>query len=265
MKYTASLQMALALTVTCFLPSATLLAGSHKTSGDSGMKENTVKLVSATNVLGYDVFDKEGKKVGDMANFVLDLSEAPRLTHVIVMTGGFLNVGGTNRAVPAKALSWNGERYVLPVDRATFEDAPVLPDNLERFFGRASNLKQLAKNFDVKPMSIDGDILFFDELDFHNIESTESGIIGYLTDVYLTVDHELTPYLIMAPTDPMLDTNTLSRYAIPTTAFVEADDPDLVFDITIEDLLTAGMVESTDGIKAELADRGLAYKLDISQ
>ena len=229
------------------------------------MPKDNVKIVSATTIIGYDVFDTNGEKVGDIANFVLDLQEFPRLTHVIVITGGFLDLGGTKRAVPAKAISWNGERYILSVDKSTFTDAPVLPDNLERFFNRKSHLEKAAEIFKVEPVSIEGNVLFFSQLDFHDIESVESGILGYLTDVYLSVDHGLTPYLIMAPTDPLLDSNTLTRYAIPTTAFVRAEDPDLVFEITIEDLIDTQMTESTESISAEQAGRGLAYKLNLSQ
>lgn len=255
----------MSLIIVCLIPSTTLIAESHKKSGDSAMQKETIKIVSATNILGYDVFDKEGEKVGDMVNFVLDLGDVPRLTHVIVMTGGFLDVGGTKRAVPAEAISWKDDRYVVSVEKAAYTEGTVLPENLDRFFGRKSNIEEVAETFDVEPVSIEGDILFFDRLDFHNVESTESGILGYLTDVYLSVDHELTPYLIIAPTDFMLDTNTVTRYAIPTTEFVRAEGPDLVFDIKIEDLLNADMVESTEAIEAEQLERGLSYKLEVSQ
>jgi sporulation protein YlmC with PRC-barrel domain len=229
------------------------------------LKDETVKVVSANNILGYDVFDTYGHKVGDLVNFVLDLSEAPRLTHVIVMTGGFIDVGGTLRAVPAEAISWNGERYVLSVDDAIFMDATVLPDNLERFFSRSSNIKQVAGDFGVEPRTMEGDILFYDEIEFYDIESTRSGNLGYLTDVYLSVDNDLAPYVVMAPTDIILDNNTLTRYAVPTTELVRVEEPDLVFEITVGDLRDADMTESLDGITARQAERGLAYKVDLSQ
>lgn len=229
------------------------------------LKDETVKVVSARNILGYDVFDTYGEKVGDLVNFVLDLSEAPRLTHVIVMTGGFLDVAGTKRAVPAEAISWNGERYVLSVDDAIFMEATTLPDNLERFFSRSSNIKQVAGDFGVEPRAIEGDTLFYDEVEFFDIESTRSGVLGYVTDIYLSVDNELAPYLVMAPTDIILDNNAMTRYAVPTTELVRVDDPDLVFEITLGDLRDADMAESLGGITARQAERGLAYKVDLSQ
>jgi sporulation protein YlmC with PRC-barrel domain len=229
------------------------------------LKDETVKVVSAKDLMGYDVFDTHGEKVGDIVNFVLDLSEAPRLTHVIVMTGGFLDFGGEKRAVPADAISWKDSQYALSIDKASFMEVNVLPDNLYRFFERKSNISEVANHFGIEPKSISGDALFFSDVDSFDLESTKDGALGYVTDLYLSVDNDLAPYLVMAPTAILLDNNSLNRYALPTTAFVREDGPDLLFDLTIEDLRDADVSELEEGITAKQAEQGLAYKVDLSR
>src|SRR5690606_23024446 len=78
-------------------------------STTSNNQDETVRITRASNLLGTDVISTDGRKVGDIVDFVFDVAQTPHLAYAIVMTGGFLNVGGDTRAVPAQALSTEGD------------------------------------------------------------------------------------------------------------------------------------------------------------
>lgn len=108
-----------------------------------------VKVTRATNYLGSDVIASDGRKVGDIVDFAFDATSRPHLTHVLVMTGGFLDLGGEVRAVPAAAITTQNDQARLQIGSNEYFDVPVLPQNRERFLSDASNRQSLNQRFNV--------------------------------------------------------------------------------------------------------------------
>src|SRR5690606_29217536 len=59
--------------------------------------------VSCDALIGRDVFDRNGKKLGAIGDLVVERSSG-RISYALVSSGGVLGVGSTLRAVPYEAL-----------------------------------------------------------------------------------------------------------------------------------------------------------------
>jgi len=76
-----------------------------------------------SKILGADVRNKSGDKIGDVRDLVVDGSGTIRLA--IVSTGGFLGVGDRLHAVPWDALGLGPkDDLILDIDKAHLQAAP---------------------------------------------------------------------------------------------------------------------------------------------
>jgi sporulation protein YlmC with PRC-barrel domain len=76
-----------------------------------------------SKVIGSDVRNKAGEKIGDIRDLVVDDNGTIKLA--IVSTGGFLGVGDRMHAVPWDALTLGpNDDHVLDIDRARLQAAP---------------------------------------------------------------------------------------------------------------------------------------------
>ena len=76
-----------------------------------------------SKMLGADVRNKTGEKIGDVRDLVVDGSGTIRLA--IVSTGGFIGVGDRLHAVPWDALALGPkDDLILDIDRAHLQAAP---------------------------------------------------------------------------------------------------------------------------------------------
>ena len=76
-----------------------------------------------SKVIGSDVRNKSGDKIGDIRDLVLDDRGAIRLA--IVSTGGFLGVGDRLHAVPWDVLTLGPkDDHILDIDKAHLQAAP---------------------------------------------------------------------------------------------------------------------------------------------
>ncbi|MGZ9030946.1 MAG: PRC-barrel domain-containing protein [Burkholderiaceae bacterium] len=123
-----------------------------QTSGDgasaarSGSKESRVasKAAASTNpltrqawermhraskIMGMDVVNRQGEKVGDIEDIVLDRNGS--VAYAIVSTGGFLGVGDKLHAVPWRSLEANAGtgQFTLDVDKEKLGKAPGFDNN----------------------------------------------------------------------------------------------------------------------------------------
>jgi len=82
-------------------------------------------LISAERVRGTDVFDAAGAKLGTVDDVMLDKASG-QAVYAVVVSGGFLGVGGTHRPLPWAALSYDGVSggYVVHLDKAKLDAAP---------------------------------------------------------------------------------------------------------------------------------------------
>jgi sporulation protein YlmC with PRC-barrel domain len=76
-----------------------------------------------SKIIGSDVRNKSGDKIGDIRDIVVDANGTIRLA--IVSTGGFLGVGDRLHAVPWDALTLGPkDDHILDIDRARLQAAP---------------------------------------------------------------------------------------------------------------------------------------------
>lgn len=83
----------------------------------------------ASRILGMDVVNPAGEKVGDVEDIVLDRHGS--VAWAIVSTGAFLGVGSRLHAVPWRSLQpdTRADRFVLDIDRDRLGRAPGFDAN----------------------------------------------------------------------------------------------------------------------------------------
>ena len=78
----------------------------------------------ASRIIGMDVVNRHGQKIGDVEDIVLDADG--NVTHAVVSTGGFLGMGERLHAVPWRSLVRNTGRegFLLDIDSDSLRGAP---------------------------------------------------------------------------------------------------------------------------------------------
>ncbi|MGZ8227616.1 MAG: PRC-barrel domain-containing protein [Methylococcaceae bacterium] len=82
-------------------------------------------LMGADTLIGNDVFNPKGEDVGDIKEFMLDMSSG-KVCYAVLSFGGFLGMGEKLFAVPWSALKLDrlNKRFELNVDKDRLENAP---------------------------------------------------------------------------------------------------------------------------------------------
>jgi len=99
----------------------------HQSSNRSdSSRDDSLRVTQGSELMGYDVFDSQGHKVGDITDFVVNLKDGS-ISHVIVSSGNWFSQGltGENRIVPASAISRNGDRFQLSLTKSAFMKTPT--------------------------------------------------------------------------------------------------------------------------------------------
>ena len=88
--------------------------------------ESGPQLMGANTLIGNDVFSQNDEDLGDIKEIMLDTSSG-KVCYAVLSYGGFLGMGEKLLAVPWQALKLdtNNKRYVLNVDSAKLDSAPV--------------------------------------------------------------------------------------------------------------------------------------------
>jgi sporulation protein YlmC with PRC-barrel domain len=84
-----------------------------------------VKFLTATTIIGDNVYNLEDEKLGDIKDIMLDIRNG-RIEYVVVEFGGFLGIGEKYFAVPFRALTIDTTRHAFVLDqrREVLEKAP---------------------------------------------------------------------------------------------------------------------------------------------
>ena len=97
--------------------------------------------LSAGTLVGDDVNNRSGEKVGSVKEIMLDLSSG-RVSYVVISSGGFLGIGDKLFAVPWEAVEIDGDEHALVFDisKERLEQAPGFdqdnwPDFADRTWG----------------------------------------------------------------------------------------------------------------------------------
>lgn len=82
-------------------------------------------LMGADTLMGNDVYNKDGEDLGDIKEFMIDMSSG-RIAYAVLSFGGMLGLGDKLFAVPWGALSLDtvNKRFTLDVPKASLKDAP---------------------------------------------------------------------------------------------------------------------------------------------
>jgi len=82
---------------------------------DSRRGVRTENVAKASDVIGMEVKNLQGEKLGKVENLVVDL-ETGRIIRVIVSSGGFLGIGDELSAVPPSAFRRDANQNILHLD-----------------------------------------------------------------------------------------------------------------------------------------------------
>lgn len=94
------------------------------TGARASSNEEWQRIYRASKIMGTDVRNLRGEKIGDIKDLVLDKNGA--ISYAVVSTGGFLGMGDRLHAVPWNALhTAPGKDYrVLDMDKTRLKNAP---------------------------------------------------------------------------------------------------------------------------------------------
>lgn len=82
-------------------------------------------LMGANTLLGNDVYNKDGEDLGDIKEFMIDMSTG-RIAYAVLSFGGLMGMGDKLFAVPWAALMLDtvAKRFTLNTPKAALQDAP---------------------------------------------------------------------------------------------------------------------------------------------
>lgn len=94
-----------------------------------GGAEDWQRIYRVSKIMGTDLRNSRGEKIGDIKDIVLDRSGS--VTYAVVSTGGFLGIGDRLHAVPWSAIQTvPGRDYrLLDIDKNRLKDAPNFEPN----------------------------------------------------------------------------------------------------------------------------------------
>lgn len=86
---------------------------------------HTLMTLSATTMIGDDVKNAQGEKLGNLEEIMLDVASG-QVAYAVLSFGGFLGIGDKLFAVPwsAMTLDTDDEAFVLDVDKERLKNAP---------------------------------------------------------------------------------------------------------------------------------------------
>ena len=102
-------------------------AGYHdRSTRYAGMKDSKAweRTHRASKIIGVDVVNGKGEKIGDVEDIVLD--SKGNVVYAVVSTGGFLGMGDRLHAIPWSSLRTDTgkDNFLLDVDRDRLRSAP---------------------------------------------------------------------------------------------------------------------------------------------
>lgn len=99
-------------------------SGDRAAATDRASEKAWERTHRASKMIGTDVRNRQGQKIGDVKDVVLDANG--QIAYTVVSTGGFLGVGDRLHAIPWTALQkdTSSNHFVLDMDKQRLKDAP---------------------------------------------------------------------------------------------------------------------------------------------
>lgn len=116
------------------------------------MKEHAPKILSATTMIGDEVRNPKGEKLGKIEEIMID-RHTGNVAYAVLSFGGLMGIGDKLFAVPWEALRVDtGEHeFVMDVDKERLENAPGFDKNDWPSSPDRSFLDQVHSYYDVEP------------------------------------------------------------------------------------------------------------------
>jgi sporulation protein YlmC with PRC-barrel domain len=115
---------------TVLLAAAVMVTGAHAQGRSSSMPGS--QLVRADELIGAEVLDTQGDKIGKIDDLLLD-SQGTSVTHAVVTRGGFLGMGMKRHAVPWQELQLSGATHGMSGEGAVdLDDEPAVVINITK-------------------------------------------------------------------------------------------------------------------------------------
>jgi sporulation protein YlmC with PRC-barrel domain len=88
------------------------------------------QLISSEDVEGTNVYDLNGKKIGEIDHLMIDKLSG-RVTYAVMSFGGFIGLGHSHYPIPWGALKYdtNFNGYVTGITEKQLNDAPAFSDD----------------------------------------------------------------------------------------------------------------------------------------
>jgi hypothetical protein len=87
--------------------------------------EETDRLIASNKVEGTPVYNRQGERLGDVYNFMVD-KHSGQVAYAVMSFGGFLGIGESYHPLPWKVLAYDVAMggYVVDLDQQKLHDAP---------------------------------------------------------------------------------------------------------------------------------------------
>ena len=94
--------------------------------GGSVATDETQNLISADKVVGTNVYNRAGEKLGSVYGLMLNKLNG-QVAYAVMSFGGFLGIGESYHPLPWRILTYDTRLggYVVDLDRRQLEDAPT--------------------------------------------------------------------------------------------------------------------------------------------
>lgn len=258
LKYSAILTIALS----CF---ASLHADHHQSDS-----KDKLRAVPVQDLIGLDLYSKDGKKIGDAVDFVLEFNNENRLTHVVVMTGGLLNMGGDQRLIPSHALERkDGRTYEISLTYSDFMDLKTVED-VEGFLQSGNAVNALARKFGVKSVPLEAKhVELSSDMQYADVYAEDGTEMGFITSSYISLEEGTVPYIQVEIMDilgsPVSPTTTQDiAYAIPASDILSASDVDVTINTSSTAISNASEPEEAESISVREMEIGKVYMMGTS-
>jgi len=87
--------------------------------------DETSRLIASNKVEGTEVYNRAGKHLGEVYNFMVDKFTG-RVSYAVMSFGGFLGIGNRYHALPWEVLDYDVKQggYVVDIDTEKLRSAP---------------------------------------------------------------------------------------------------------------------------------------------
>jgi sporulation protein YlmC with PRC-barrel domain len=102
----------------------------HRRSENMATASPTFNLISSESVEGTNVYDPQGKKIGQIDHLMID-KVSGGVRYAVMSFGGFMGLGHSHYPLPWNAIKYDADRegYVTNVTEDQLKDAPEFSDD----------------------------------------------------------------------------------------------------------------------------------------